>query len=75
MNDNNRRSRRDFIKDIGRMLFLGAVVTGAGALITKPAKKIENCISDGICNKCGSISDCVLPQALSTKQGMSRKQQ
>lgn len=74
MND-NRRSRRDFIKDIGRILFLGAFVTGAGALVTKPSKKNQECIADGICNKCRSISDCVLPQALSARQRMSRKQQ
>lgn len=71
----NRQSRRNFIKDIGRILFLGAFVTGASALVTKPSKKNQECIADGICSKCGSISDCVLPQALSARQEMSRKRQ
>lgn len=68
----NRRSRRDFIKDIGRILFLGAFVTGASVLVSKPSVKGEKCVSDGICGRCSTLSDCALPQALSARQGIAR---
>jgi len=54
--------------DIGRKLATGLLLFGAGSLILrKPHARIEECISDGICTRCSSLSECGLPQALSAK--------
>lgn len=65
--------RREFIKGAGRLIALGTLIFGGAALVKKPGARNEKCVSDGVCSQCRIVAECGLPQALSAKQGMSRK--
>ncbi|OPZ83789.1 MAG: hypothetical protein BWY76_02123 [bacterium ADurb.Bin429] len=70
MNDQP-QSRRAFLRSLARLAAAGALALGAGALMAR--KPGEMCVSDGICSRCGTLSECRLPQALSAKDARQRR--
>jgi len=70
--EDRKMTRREFLCEIGRyglVLLLGG---GIGLLLDRDGEK---CINQGICRGCGRSATCHLPQAMSAKEAMSRKQQ
>lgn len=71
MSNECRLSRVEFLKSVGRFLAVGTLIAGAAKLVNRPARRNDRCVSDGICSRCGAITDCGLPQALSAKQAIA----
>ena len=64
-------NRREFFKSCARYGVLGGLALLAWPLLRRGRASVrENCISDGICTRCGALRECGLPQALSAKQGL-----
>lgn len=68
-NDNNHHARRDFLKKALRLLALGILGLGTGALMLRRG---QSCVNAGICRGCAAFHDCGLPQALSAKAALAR---
>lgn len=69
MTDSRHQERRDFLKNALRLLALGVLGFGTGALIMQRGEKCSNA---GICRGCAAFDDCGLPQALSAKAALAR---
>ncbi len=70
MSDIKHNERREFLLSALRLLVLGALSAGTGALMLRHGG--ERCINAGICRGCAAFSDCGLPQALSAKAALAR---
>lgn len=66
-------SRSEFLKDIGRVIVVGAFTAGVAALVNRPSRPHDTCVSNGICSRCSGLHACALPQAMSARQGLSSK--
>ena len=68
---NEKKSRREFLRSIGRLTII-AGLSGAAVLLFKRERLILNdeqrCISQGLCRGCTIFEKCALPQALSARQ-------
>ena len=67
-------SRRDFMKNLGRVSLFGAIGGSVGLLLFKRRFSMNPahvCINQGICRGCSEFDDCVLPQALSAKNAVA----
>ncbi len=67
------RTRREFLRGIGRGMALSAVACAAAALAARRNSggarlKGQTCVNNGVCRGCAAFSDCCLPQALSAKR-------
>lgn len=54
--------RREFLLGVARWLLAGG---GTATVVALNAKPGEACTHMGVCDGCGRVSDCGLPQALS----------
>jgi hypothetical protein len=62
-------SRRDFLKNAGRILALGGVGAIAAIMLTGARKpRAQTCVSQGVCRGCAVFNGCGLPAALSARQ-------
>ena len=71
------QNRREFLRNIGRYLILGGLITTTGVLVAKRISRAEDCeypdelaVTKGICRACVSLNNCDLPLALSARQEM-----
>jgi len=69
MTDNHNNNRREFLQNTIRLLVLGILGFGTGALMMRHS---EQCGNAGICRGCASFHGCGLPQALSAKAALAR---
>jgi len=69
--DESSSSRRDFF----RWLTLGGLGLAGTVLGLQSGRAQEKCDSDGVCRRCVSLSDCRLPQALSTRTALGAQDQ
>ncbi|MBA4387931.1 MAG: hypothetical protein C0404_08110 [Verrucomicrobia bacterium] len=64
-------TRRDFFRSVGRWSLVGLVGAVSGWLVHRnmtARRNPEVCDGGGICSRCGELSGCGLPQALSAKR-------
>ncbi len=65
-------SRRDFLRYIGRLAWLG--MGALGILFFMQRKQVglsgQRCLNDGVCVGCGSYRDCGLPAAMSRRKAL-----
>jgi hypothetical protein len=68
-NGKNAESRREFLRGGVRYTLLAGIGAVAAAVAGKPGGHLpgKTCVNEGICCRCGIVSDCGLPQALSFK--------
>ena len=63
-------TRREMFRSIGRAAALGGIAAGAGGLLasgrTGPAGP-QTCINRSVCSGCAAFEECGLPTALSTR--------
>lgn len=74
MNDKPSLGRREFLRGGLRALALTAVagvaaLLGRRALTVKVPAAQQDCANRFICSSCSRRQDCILPQALSARQG------
>ncbi len=65
------KSRREFLWDLARGALLAALGAGGWFLLRgRRGKRAgqHRCIGNWICRGCGSVSDCLLPQAESFRR-------
>ena len=69
-NDNDAESRREFLRGGVRYALLAGIGAVAAVVAGKPSGHLpgQTCINEGVCRRCGIVSDCDLPQALSFRQ-------
>jgi hypothetical protein len=70
MNDVEGMSKRDFIVSVLRLSTLAGLVGGTASLIAKDTLADETCKADGRCARCGELSGCGLPQAMSARTAL-----
>ncbi|MHC4914936.1 MAG: hypothetical protein ACYTGB_05535 [Planctomycetota bacterium] len=66
-----KRRRRELLRDLARGALLGGLAGGAWLLLRggrgdRAAR--HRCTGGGICRGCGSVPDCILPQAESFRK-------
>ncbi len=68
-------SRREFVRSSFRYALLAGLAAVSVVLVRKRGATLTNqdCISNGICRACSSVSKCGLPQALSFKQAIQTR--
>jgi len=61
--------RRGFIQKVGRGSMLAALAAVAGVLVArKQVQPDQECIDGFSCRECRSLSDCQLPEAITTRK-------
>jgi len=60
-------SRREFLKSVGRWMVAPLL---AGGVLKLASGSREQCAGPGVCNGCGRLTNCHLPQAVSTRSAM-----
>ncbi len=69
--EDRKMTRREFLCEIGRYGLAVLLGGGIGVLLDRDREK---CINQGICRGCATFDTCHLPQAMSAKEAISRKQ-
>ncbi len=64
-------TRREFLREIGRY-GMGLLLGGGIAMLLNRDR--EKCINQGLCRGCSRFEGCHLPQAMSAKEAMARKE-
>ena len=68
-----KQSRREFLRGIGRYLLLGGLISTSGVLIArrKMASAEDKSIDISVCRNCTFLRRCEQPDALLAKKEMS----
>ncbi len=68
-------SRREFLKNMGRIMLLSGLTAGVAGLATRKgasSPKDDTCRRDGVCRNCPLLKGCGHPTALSFKEAKGR---
>ena len=70
-----RSGRRKLLASVLRYVTLGALGAAGGAAFSKRRRLVreDTCINQGVCRGCEVFRECGLPEALSAKEVLARK--
>ena len=73
--DHKNQTRREWLTTLGRgAALVGLSVIGVLATTKNPrALQQEKCTNHYLCRNCATLKKCRLPQALSLKQGLTKR--
>jgi hypothetical protein len=68
-NERTQTTRRDVLRSLARYSVMGGLVAAGAHLVIKPGR----CAGTGLCEKCGLLNGCVLPQAANARADRSMR--